>query len=444
MRIVMPDKVNTIIKTITAAGYEAYAVGGCIRDRILGREPEDWDITTSAPPERVKQLFRRTVDTGIKHGTVTVMLAKDRFEVTTYRIDGIYEDSRHPREVFFTASLADDLKRRDFTVNAMAYNETSGLIDLFDGLGDIGRAVIRCVGDPTERFKEDALRIMRAVRFSAQLGYTIEADTKAAMVRGAPNLSKISAERIRIELMKLITSPHPDYLRIAYETGITRQILPEFDLCMTTVQNNPHHDRSVGEHLLQAMVHSEPDPLIRLTMLLHDIAKPPAKTTDENGCDHFYGHQAAGGELAVRILRRLKFDNATVDKAAKLIRHHDDQIMPEAGCVRRAIAAVGEDIFPLLLKVNAADLAAQSKYRRFEKSEYLAQLTAVYQEIAAAGDCVSLKDLAITGHDLIAAGMAPGKEMGELLNRLLSEVIEHPQNNNREYLLSAAVRLARK
>ena len=233
-KILLPTDVEKIIATMEDAGYEAFAVGGCIRDSILGREPNDWDITTSATPEQVKALFRRTIDTGIQHGTVTVMMHHIGYEVTTYRIDGEYEDSRHPKEVTFTADLLEDLKRRDFTINAMAYNYGAGLVDAFGGLQDLEKGIIRCVGDPMERFSEDALRMMRAVRFSAQLGYAIDPATKDAIRLLAPTLQKVSAERIQVELTKLVTSPHPEYLEIAYETGITKQVLPEFDLCMQT------------------------------------------------------------------------------------------------------------------------------------------------------------------------------------------------------------------
>ena len=241
MNFQIPSKVETIINILETAGFEAYAVGGCVRDTLLGRTPNDWDITTSARPEQVKELFHRTVDTGLAHGTVTVLMDKEGFEVTTYRVDGEYEDGRHPKEVTFTASLEEDLKRRDFTINAMAYNHRKGLVDLFDGQKDLEGKVIRCVGDPLERFTEDALRIMRAVRFSAQLGFSLETDTRKALSVLAPNLKHVSAERIQVELVKLLVSPHPDYLRIAYEAGITKEFLPEFDLCMETPQNTPHH-----------------------------------------------------------------------------------------------------------------------------------------------------------------------------------------------------------
>ena len=240
-QIHLPDKVRTIITKLEAAGYEAYAVGGCVRDSLLGREPSDWDVTTSARPQQVKAVFRHTIDTGIRHGTVTVMLDHEGFEVTTYRIDGEYEDSRHPKEVVFTANLIEDLKRRDFTINAFAYNDRSGIVDAFDGMGDLDRGVIQCVGAARERFGEDALRMLRAVRFSAQLGFTIAEDTRSAIRELAPNLANISAERIQTELVKLLLSDHPDYMRVAYELGITGIVLPELDAAFAAAQHNPHH-----------------------------------------------------------------------------------------------------------------------------------------------------------------------------------------------------------
>ena len=294
MRIQIPEKGSQIINGLTQAGFEAYIVGGCVRDAILGRSATDWDITTNAKPEQVKALFPRTIDTGIQHGTVTVMLGRTGFEVTTYRIDGEYQDGRHPEKVTFTRNLLEDLKRRDFTINAMAYNETEGLIDAFDGFEDLRNRQIRCVGDPTERFTEDALRILRAVRFAAQLDFTIEEKTLQAISEFAPNLSKISAERIQTEIVKLLTSDHPQTWRTLYETGITSVILPEFDVCMVTPQNNPHHCYYVGEHILQALPQVEPDKVLRLAILLHDIGKPKVRNTDEDEVDHFTNHGDVG------------------------------------------------------------------------------------------------------------------------------------------------------
>lgn len=435
--IQLPEKVKYIINTIMEAGYEAYAVGGCIRDSVLGREPSDWDITTSAAPGQIKKLFQRTLDTGIKHGTVTVMLDKDGYEVTTYRIDGAYEDGRHPREVVFTASLVEDLKRRDFTINAMAYNEKDGLVDVFGGMEDIKKQLIRCVGSPLERFSEDALRIMRAVRFSAQLGYEIEEKTARAIGRLAPGLRRISAERIQTELVKLLVSPHPDYLKIAYETGITEVILPEFDLCMKTEQVNPHHCYSVGMHILESVKAVRGDKALRLAMLFHDMGKPSCLSVDSEGIFHFHDHPAASEEIAGTILHRLKFDNDTIYMVKKLVKFHDQYIAPKSKCVRRAIWKVGEDAFPLLLEVKEADIIAQSNYQRKEKEKNLQEVREIYEYILKEKQCVSLRTLAVNGKDLIDyAGMKPGKELGEVLNNLLEQVIENPKLNDREYLLN--------
>lgn len=435
----LPEKVKYIIDTIMEAGYEAYAVGGCIRDSILGRVPDDWDITTSASPYQVKELFSRTLDTGLKHGTVTVMLDKEGFEVTTYRIDGEYEDSRHPKEVIFTSNLTEDLKRRDFTINAMAYNEKNGLIDVFDGMEDIKKKVIRCVGNPIERFTEDALRMMRAVRFSAQLGYEIEKETASAMKVLAPTLSKISAERIASELVKLVTSPNPDFLRIAYETGITAVIMPEFDVCMETTQNNPHHCYNVGEHTLMAMKAVDGNKCLRLAMLFHDMGKPAKKITDEEGIDHFCGHPTLSEEMAGAILHRLKFDNDTIYMVKKLVLYHDCRIEPVAKNVRRAVMKIGEDIFPLLFDVQRGDIEAQSNYRKKEKLERVCKVQKIYEQILERQQCVSLKALAVTGRDLMEqAGMSPGRELGKMLNTLLGLVVDDPSLNQKEVLLNKA------
>lgn len=440
----LPEKVKYIINTIQSAGFEAYAVGGCIRDSILGRKPDDWDITTSAKPEEIKALFKRTLDTGIQHGTVTVMLEKEGFEVTTYRVDGKYEDGRHPKEVSFTANLTEDLKRRDFTINAMAYNERDGLVDIFGGMEDLERGIVRCVGNPKERFGEDALRMMRAVRFSAQLGYAIEEDTKKAIKELAPSLSLISAERILVELTKLLLSPHPDYLRTAYDVGVTSVFFPEWDRAMETPQNHPHHCYSVGEHILHSMMEVPPDKVLRFTMLFHDIAKPETMETDDNGVTHFHGHAGVGEEMSRSILKRFRMDNDTINKVGRLVLYHDyiNGVVPDKKIVRRAIHKIGEDLFPFLLLVSRADILAQSSYMRQEKLENLKAWEDCYQKIQKAGECISLKDLAINGKDLINAGIRPGKELGGILDSLLLEVLENPEKNTRDYLLSKALKTA--
>lgn len=435
MKIALPEKVSFIINTLMRAGYEAYAVGGCVRDVMLNRTPMDWDITTSAKPHEVKQLFGHTIDTGILHGTVTVMLEQEGFEVTTYRIDGEYEDARHPKEVSFTSDLLEDLKRRDFTINAMAYNDTQGLVDAFDGVGDLKRGIIRCVGRATERFSEDALRMLRAVRFSAQLGFVLEEETRAAIVELAPNIAKVSAERIQMELVKLLTSNHPEEIRTAYETGLTAVFLPEFDRMMETAQNNPHHCYTVGEHTLMALQGVEADKVLRFTMLLHDVAKPVCRTTDENGTDHFYGHPQKGSEMARMILRRLKFDNDTTDRVSALVRWHDDNPELSPRSVRRAISRIGLERYPALFAVKQADTLAQSMYRREEKLKYLHDYEMLYQEVMEKQQCLTIKQLAVTGSDLIEAGMQPGKEIGSVLKKLLELVLEDPELNTKEKLL---------
>lgn len=440
MKIQLPEKVKFIIDTITDAGYEAYAVGGCIRDSILGRTPNDWDVTTSATPEQVKALFRRTVDTGIQHGTVTVMLDKEGFEVTTYRIDGEYEDNRHPREVTFTPNLVEDLKRRDFTINAMAYNDTAGLVDVFEGMKDIEQGVIRCVGEAKERFTEDALRILRAIRFSAQLGYTIEEKTKDAIRELAGNLSHISAERIREELTKLLCSPHPEYLEVAYETGVTAVVLPEFDKCMKTPQKHLHHCMDVGKHILCSLTYVEPTKELRLAMLLHDIGKPDTLSVDDEGITHFYEHPKVSADMARDILRRLRFDNDTLHTVCRLVEYHDygKGVIPDMKLVRRAVHKIGEDIFPLLVQVWYADIMTQSEYRRTEKLLALEAWKEMYGQIVEQKQCTSLKTLAVKGSDLIEAGMKPGKELGDVLQELLDYVLDYPQENERENLLKRA------
>ena len=439
IQIILPEQVSFIINTLNQAGFEAYAVGGCVRDSIMGRVPDDWDITTSADPQQVKKLFRRTIDTGIQHGTVTVMLQKTGYEVTTYRIDGEYEDNRHPKEVIFTKSLEEDLKRRDFTVNAMAYHPGEGLVDLFDGIGDMEKKCIRCVGQAEERFSEDALRMMRGVRFSAQFGYRIEEQTREAIRKLRENLRNVSAERIRVELVKLLVSPHPDYLRIACDLGITKVMLPEFDVCMETPQHNPHHCYSVGEHTLEGLKAVRADKVLRLAMLLHDIGKPLTKTTDENGKDHFKKHPKESARLAQDILRRLKFDNDTLKKVCRLVEFHDWSIDLEENVkistVRRLIANIGEDAFPDMFEINRADLLSQSSYLRERKLAKQEMLESMYREIMEKQECLSLKDLAVGGKDLLAQGIKPGKELGEILQRMLADVFEDPAHNKKEYLL---------
>ena len=434
MKIALPRKVLMIINNLQLHGYEAFAVGGCVRDSILARRPEDWDITTSAKPEEIKKLFRKTVDTGIEHGTVTVLLGKDSFEVTTYRIDGAYEDSRHPKEVKFTNRLEEDLRRRDFTINAMAYNDEVRLVDVFGGMQDLNHHRIRCVGDPEERFSEDALRILRAVRFSAQLNFPIEPNTARAVKKLAPTLKKISAERIRTELVKLLVSPHPERIQDAFELGITRVILPEWDAMVGVEQHTPHHKYDVAEHTIRALKNVKRDKILRLTMLFHDMGKPAMKTTDEKGQDHFKGHALVSEEIARKILRRLKFDNDTVKTVTRLVCYHDYRREATPQNVRRAMNRIGVELFPYYLAVRMADVKAQSPYRKREKIENIVEMRRLYQEALLKDQCVTLRQLAVSGKDLMQLGMKPGRELGSMLSELLEYVIDDPERNDRDTL----------
>lgn len=444
-QINLPDKVKYIISELNNAGFEAYAVGGCVRDSILGRIPEDWDITTSAKPFDIKKIFRRTIDTGIQHGTVTVMLGNDGYEVTTYRIDGAYEDSRHPREVTFTDKLTEDLRRRDFTINAMAYSDSTGIIDEFDGMACIENRTIKAVGNAKERLTEDALRILRAVRFSAQLDYKIDNETTAAIVELAPSLKNISAERICTEMIKMLKSDHPDRIRMAYELGITKVILPEFDIAMETDQNTKHHMYTVGEHTVQALINinkekdvfsDRENKILKLTMLFHDLGKPECRTVDEiTGGHHFKGHCEVGEKKSISIMKRLKLDNDTINAVKILVKYHDYRPELTYPIVRRTIVDVGADKMKMLFAVKRADTMAQSNYEREEKLEYIKVFEEMYDKIIADGDCISLKQLAVTGKDLIEYGIKPGPELGEKLDYLFEHVLDEPSHNNKAFLL---------
>lgn len=449
MEFQIPEKVQYIIDELVTNGFEAYAVGGCVRDMILGKNPEDWDITTSAKPHEVKKIFRRTVDTGIIHGTVTVLLNKEHFEVTTYRLDGLYEDNRHPKEVSFTGNLEEDLKRRDFTINAMAYNPAKGVIDLFGGMDDLKNRLIRCVGNAYWRFDEDALRILRAVRFSAQLDFQIEEHTKEAIKNKAQLLKHISAERVRTELTKLLVSDNPNRLRVLYELGISKVIMPEIDKMMVTEQKNIYHAYSVGEHTIKAIsavagttsdkrFSPQERCILRWTMLLHDIEKPNTITMGKDGQNHFYGHQEKGAETAKRILKDLKFDNETLDAVVHLIRWHDYRFTLTPLGIRKATAKIGKQYMELLFEVNYADSSGKNPETNHEKFKQLEQIKKLYEEMIARDECVSLKDLHISGKDLIEVGFKPGRKMGTILNHLLDAVIEDPSLNHKQTLLNMA------
>lgn len=407
-KIDLPSDVKKILDTLTQAGYEAYAVGGCIRDSILKREPDDWDITTNALPEQVKEIFNRTVDTGIKHGTVTVMIGKKGYEITTYRIDGEYVDGRHPESVEFADNLVEDLKRRDFTINAMAYNERDGLRDEFSGVGDIRKGLIRCVGNPEERFTEDALRMMRAIRFSAQLGFGVHRDTMDAIIKLAPNIKKVSMERIQVELLKTLLSDKPETVALFSDSTILEQILPHVDKILKSPKKTI---------VLQMLKTAKKTPVMRYAALLY----------------------YAGPDAARETLKTLKLDNYTVDTVEKLIRQEGVPIKVNEADVRQAMHDLGADFIPMLRDFKQNIYKAKEAVMFIPMGKNLVQIETVYKmytQIMERGDCFQLKDLAVNGKDLIDMGMKPGEQLGEMLELLLRVVIEKPIENDKQVLLA--------
>lgn len=430
MKIQLPKGVSDIINNLIEHGYEAYAVGGCIRDSILNIYPEDWDITTSARPDEVKKLFKRTVDTGIKHGTVTVLYKDNSYEVTTYRIDGKYEDGRHPTSVEFTPSLSNDLKRRDFTINAMAYNKQEGLVDLYNGMEDLKKGIIRCVGNPIHRFEEDALRILRAFRFSAQLNFEIEEESYKAACIKKENLQNISAERIRIELNKLITSHHPEKLIDLYNAGITKIILAEFDLMMD-FEHFEYNGETVGSYAIKTLqtldsfdlkIDDKSELILRWTLLLHEV-----NNIEENN-----------SKLARNVLNRLKFDNNTIEKVSRLIKWICIPFELSPYGIRKAIYKVGNDIFELLFIVKRTRLSTSNRSQDKENLKRLNQAYDIYKDVLERGDCTNLAMLKVDGSDLISIGYKPGKELGNTLNKLLELVLKDSKLNEKPILLAKA------
>lgn len=436
--IKVPKDVMHILDTLNQNGYEAYVVGGCVRDCLLGKRPNDWDIATSAMPQQVKALFPRTYDTGIKHGTVTVIINAKSFEITTYRLDGKYQDHRRPSEIQFTQNIVKDLERRDFTMNAIAYHPCKGLADPFDGRKDIKAKLIKCVGLAKERFQEDALRMLRAVRFSSQLNFAIEQNTRQAICENGKLITKVSQERIREELNKILLSEHPEKLLRMHETKILAYILPEFERCLHTPQNHPYHAYDVGNHSIAAVRNIEKDLVLRWTMLLHDIGKPVCRTTDEQGIDHFYGHGQQSTILARKVLTRLRFDKKTTENILGLIKWHDRPIHPTPRAVKKAVRVIGEGIFYDLLKVKEADIKAQNPALKEKRLQDIKIIRDIFDDIQRSGQCISIKDLAVNGKDLLAIGIRQGKEVGMVLEKLLDIVIESPEKNNRETLTALA------
>jgi tRNA nucleotidyltransferase (CCA-adding enzyme) len=436
--IELPVPVLNIIKKLESNNYQAFVVGGACRDSILGREVHDWDIATNAKPEQILEVFSKykTIPTGIEHGTITVLVDDMSVEITTFRADGEYSDSRHPDKIQFLLTIKPDLARRDFTMNAIAYNPKIGFIDPYNGLRDISKKNIKCVGNPHERFCEDALRMLRAIRFSAQLNFELDSDTYVAIKTYAQLITKISHERVRDEINKILIYK-PDLMYEVYKIDLLQYIIPELVECFNCQQNNGYHIGTVGLHSVIAMKRIEPQLLLRLTMLLHDIGKPVVKTTDENGFDHFYGHEEVSANMAEKILKDLRYENDIIEKCKTLILHHRDEIRGSARIVRRLLNTLGEKILRDLFKVQIADAKAQS-----EKSQYKIQnildAEKILNDIIAKQQCFSIKDLKINGNDLINIGFEKGKELGDTLRNLLKLVLWWPFLNKKFILLAIA------
>lgn len=440
----IPNDAQWILTRLGAAGYEAYVVGGCVRDSLLSLPVHDWDITTNAPPQQVSACFagEKIIETGLQHGTVTLLKNSEPYEITTYRVDGGYTDHRRPNSVSFTTSLADDLSRRDFTVNAMAYHPDKGIVDPFGGMRDIEEKRLRCVGKAQTRFEEDALRIMRALRFAAVYGFVIEEKTAQAVHTCKDLLAHIAAERICSELTRLLCGEYVETVLMEFADVICF-IIPELAPAVDFEQHSKHHDYTVWEHTIKAVAAIEPDPVLRLTMLLHDIAKPSRFSRDERG-GHFYGHPQKSADMARVILRRLRCDNETIDAVTRLVLYHDMRIPPQMRAVRRWLSKLGEERMRSLFKVQRADQAAQSNYQREKKQALLDALESILEEVLAANLCCSLKDLAVDGRDLIALGFVQDSSIGKTLRALLDGVISDRLPNTKEALLCEAQTILQK
>jgi tRNA nucleotidyltransferase (CCA-adding enzyme) len=436
INIHIPREVEYIIDTLNNAGFEACAVGGCIRDSLMGKAPQDWDITTNARPFEVCDIFPKTINTGIRHGTVTVLVNGKKFEVTTYRIDGKYNDNRHPGHVVFTSLLEEDLSRRDFTVNAIAYNHEKGFIDPFNGFRDISDRIIRAVGNADERFKEDALRMLRAIRFSAQLDFNIDSTVLTSIKNNSHLIMNISRERVRDELTKILISNCPIKFILLRDTNLLQYVLPEFEVCFSSRQNNRLQVYNVAMHTLCSVSNIENDSVLRWTMLLHDIGKPLAKTTGGNGEGYFYRHNTESVKLAEIILKRLRFGKKTIERICRLIKYHGVEIGSNEKCVRKFISTAGEDIFLDILKVKEADKKAQNPEYIDEGLKEISKARNMYYMIKEKGHCLSIKDLAVNGNDLLSIGCKPGRGIGNILEKLLEIVIEDPELNHKDILIN--------
>ncbi len=444
MHIELPKAADFVLSTLEAAGFEAFVVGGSVRDIAMQKQPKDWDIATSAKPEQVMGLFQKTLPTGIAHGTVTVMAAGLAIEVTTYRTEGEYIDHRRPNSVQFVGDLECDLERRDFTVNAMAYSPTRGLVDPFGGMADIAAGVIRCVGESEKRFCEDALRMLRGVRFSCTLGFSLLEEVACSIQKNAHLLSHVSPERIRIELEKCLCSAHPQNMLLLEQLGLFAVFAPELSACFATPQHTPYHLYNVGEHTIRAVANC-PDILpLRLSALLHDIGKPQMRVTDQKGVDHFYGHPKVSAQMAEAFMRRLRFDQKTIRTVTEIVLRHDEEFLPREKNLRRAYAKGTPSVFPLLLLLKKADALAQNPAAAHKNLEIAIRAQQIFEEMLQKGELLQKKHLAITGDDLAAIGIAPSKQMGEILNALYQMVTDDPSLNQKEILLRKAGELGPK
>lgn len=428
--------VRRILQTLNSAGHEAYLVGGCVRDLLRSVEPHDWDVCTSALPEETERCFadRRVIETGLKHGTVTVLEGDEPYEITTYRTEGPYSDNRHPDFVHFVPDLEQDLARRDFTMNAVAMDLQGNLCDPYGGAGDINAGLIRCVGGPNQRFQEDGLRVMRALRFAAVFGYEVEEQTARAVHENRAMLDRVAAERINAELCKLLVGKNAGDVLRQYP-DVFCQFWPELGPLVTLEQNNPWHCWGGWEHTIHAVEGAPADVTLRLTMLLHDIGKPSCKSTDEQGIDHFYGHPAMSAQLADQMLRALKFDNRTRERVVLLVERHDAQLPSRSQVIRRWLNRLGPEAFFQLLDVKQADSMGQAPEKVQDRLAELDEIRTKAEQILAEGQCLTLKDLAVDGRDVIAAGVKPGPEVGQVLEGLLERVLDSKAPNRRDVLL---------
>lgn len=433
----IPQGPDEILNRLTAAGFQAYAVGGCVRDSFLGTVPGDWDICTSALPEETEACFSdlRVVETGLKHGTVTVIFKGVPYEITTFRSDGNYLDHRRPQQVNFVRTLKEDLLRRDFTINAMAVGLDEEIQDPFGGRQDLTDGIIRCVGDPDTRFTEDALRILRGLRFASRLGFSIAPETAAAMERNKNLLSYVSGERIYKELTGILIGTYAQSVLEQYG-GVLAAVLPEIQPSMGFLQRNPFHNRDVWQHTLEALGKSRPDPIVRWALLLHDLGKPDCFTLDDRGIGHFYGHPQRSMELAEQILDRFHGDKKTRDTICLLVRDHDREAPATIKNARRWIARYGRDNVRLLLEVKRCDcLAHVDTPKTRARYNNLMEMTRLIRECLETERCFSVRDLPVKGGDVMALGVPAGPQVGRILEGLLDDVLDGACPPEREALL---------